>query len=684
MSESDPHGEPRPGEPVLAGFPAPDPEAWRGELRRLGVDPESLRVPGPSGLRGGGLHTAADTRVPGDDLPGRFPYRRGARPLGYRERPLELAQELALPTAERLAGALAEALPGGQTAVTLTWDEASRRGVGPVGRGGTYLPSVAYLSKVGRGLDLGGRPLHLRAGTEGLAAAALAAAWLGPEACADWEGSAGFDPLGDLARHGTLPAGVEAAFDELAILTRWALEAAPRLRTVAVSADVYADAGADPIQELGFSLASGVSALRALEARGIGVETALPRARITFAVGSDLVPEVAKLRAARVLWSRLAEACGVEGPPPVVHARSARVDKTRFDPYVNALRGTGESIAAVLGGCESLDVAPFDAPLGEATARARRLALHTALLLREEALLDSVVDPLGGSWAIEAATDELAERAWELFRELESGGGLLAALLRGEVQRRVAETARERARRVAEGAAVLVGTSRYALDIDTDTHPVPPPTSSVDPAASKPSVRRVDAEAALAGVAADPDGGFDAMIEAARLGASLSEIAASRRSAAEAGPTVDALAPLRLADPFERVRRSVLYWRRSRPDDAQVVAVAIGPAAELASRIDFARGFFETGGFRVAGAAGAELATLRAAAAVLVVGKAERESALDTIPGLAGRVGRLYLAEPPGADAGELKAAGLCDFVHERADAPALLAALAAELGVGA
>jgi methylmalonyl-CoA mutase len=683
MSESDPHGEPRPGEPVLAGFPTPDPEAWLGELRRLGVDPEALRVPGPSGLPGGGLHTATDTRVAADDLPGRFPYRRGARPLGYLERPLELAQELALPTAERLAGALAEALPGGQTAVTLTWDGASRRGAGPVGQGGTYLPSVAYLSKLGRGLDLSGRPLHLRAGTEALAAVALVAAWLGPEACGGWEGSAGFDPLGELARHGTLPAGVEAAFDELATLTRWAIEAAPRLRTLAVSADVYADAGADPIQELAFSLASGVSALRALEARGIELETALPRVRITFAVGSDLVPEVAKLRAARVLWSRLAEACGVPGPPPVVHARSARVDKTRFDPYLNALRGTGEALAAVLGGCESLDVAPFDAPLGEASARARRLALHTALLLREEALLDRVVDPLGGAWAVESATDELAERAWELFQEVESGGGLLAALSRGDVQRRVSERAHERARRVAEGGAVLVGTSRYALADEENVRSAAPP-APVEAAASSAGPRRVDAEAALAGVAADPQGGFDAMVEAARLGASLSEIAASRRSGAEAGPTVEALAPLRLAEAFERVRRAVLAWRRARSEEAQVVAVVLGSASELASRIDFARGFFETGGFRVVDAAAEQLGELRASAAVVVAGKAERESLLDAIRGLAGRVGRLYLAEPPGPDAAELKGAGLCDFVHERADAPALLQALAAELGVGA
>jgi methylmalonyl-CoA mutase len=182
----------------------------------------------------------------------------------------------------------------------------------------------------------------------------------------------------------------------------------------------------------------------------------------------------------------------------------------------------------------------------------------------------------------------------------------------------------------------------------------------------------------LAGAAADPAGAFEALVEAARLGASLGEIARAGRSGGSAGPEVPPLAPLRLAADFEELRRWVLAWRRGRPDESQVVVVPMGSAPDLAATTDFARGFFEAGGFRVEvapeGGAGV-------AAVVLAVGKAERAQLAETLRG--SPVKRLYLAEPPGPDATELRQAGLADFVHPRADAPALLRSLAEALGVG-
>jgi methylmalonyl-CoA mutase len=230
------------------------------------------------------------------------------------------------------------------------------------------------------------------------------------------------------------------------------------------------------VEELAYGLASAVEQIRALLAPGALPGGQVPQVRFEFAVGPRILPEIAKIRAARLLWARAAAAFGA--PPEqrvaVIHARGALRDKTRYDQHANLLRAAVAAFAAVVAGCDSQETARFDVAADAPDPMAQRLALNTQHLLRDEAHLGRVLDPAGGAYALETLTDALARKAWALFQEIESHGGMLTSLWGGIPQERLAALAAERARRVAERRRVLVGTNRYA-DPDERLPAAPPP-----------------------------------------------------------------------------------------------------------------------------------------------------------------------------------------------------------------
>lgn len=239
---------------------------------------------------------------------------------------------------------------------------------------------------------------------------------------------------------------------------RQAVEQFPGLRTVVVDALPFHDAGGSDAEELSASLALAVSYLRALTDAGLGVEQAFAQLEFRYAATADQFTTIAKLRAARRLFARVAEVSGVD-VPQVQHAVTSSAMMTRRDPWVNMLRTTVACLSAGLGGADSVTVQPFDAAIGLPDEFARRVARNTQNLLLEESHLGEVIDPAAGSWYVEKLTDSLAGEAWSWFQEIERAGGLPAA--REVVASRIAATWEKRSARLADRSDPITGVSEF-------------------------------------------------------------------------------------------------------------------------------------------------------------------------------------------------------------------------------
>ncbi|MGB8262029.1 MAG: methylmalonyl-CoA mutase family protein [Terracidiphilus sp.] len=224
------------------------------------------------------------------------------------------------------------------------------------------------------------------------------------------------------------------------------------------------ESGATAVEELAFALAAGIDLVAALEEHGLKPEQTAARVEFSFAAGSNYFFEMAKLRAFRLLWARALESFGAPRPACVarIHARTSRWNKTVYDPHVNVLRATTEAMAAILGGADSVSVAPFDECYKTPDEASRRLARNTQILLKEEALLGRVADAGGGSYALEAVTDSLARAAWARMQRIEALGGYRKALASGEIANALARSLAAREKAVVTRRRVLTGANQFA------------------------------------------------------------------------------------------------------------------------------------------------------------------------------------------------------------------------------
>jgi methylmalonyl-CoA mutase len=271
------------------------------------------------------------------------------------------------------------------------------------------------------------------------------------------------DPLSRLMLNGTLCIPAEAGFDYLALLTSSSL-VLPNLRTVHLNASNFNNAGADIVQELGLSMSMGSEYLAQLTERGIKAESVASKIRFSFGVGSSYFPEIAKLRAARLLWATIINGFlpgNIVDTKMDIHCVTSEWNKTLYDPYVNMLRTQTEAMSASLGGTDSLTVEPFDIAFRNPDEFSERIARNQQLILKEESYFDKVADPAAGSYYIENLTRLIAEKAWELFIEIDEKGGFLAALRSGYIQDILAESAVKRKSDLALRKTILLGTNQY-------------------------------------------------------------------------------------------------------------------------------------------------------------------------------------------------------------------------------
>ncbi|GII77331.1 methylmalonyl-CoA mutase [Sphaerisporangium rufum] len=442
-------------------FPPGTREEWRrlaaAVLRRSGAPAaaadappeEALAVTTYDGVRVAPLYDAGD--LPGDPgLPGFAPYLRGTRPAGGVPTGWDVRQRHAHPDPAAAGEAVLADLTGGATSLWLV--------LGDGGLDPAALPRAlgeVHLDLAPVILDAGARTEEAARGYLRL----LAERGTAPAA----GGNLGADPLGLRARTGAAPPPAEMAAEvagQVGAAARLAAEA-PGLRAVTVDATPYHDAGGSDAEELGCSLATGVAYLRALADAGLPAAEAFGQLEFRYAATADQFLTIAKLRAARLLWARVAEACGEPAHgAQVQHAVTSSAMMTARDPWVNMLRTTLACFGAGAGGADAVTVQPFDARLGLPDAFARRIARNTHALLVDEAGLARVVDPAGGSWYAERLTAELAGRAWDWFQEIERAGGMAAAL-EALVPERLAATWGRRRADIARRRAPITGVSEF-------------------------------------------------------------------------------------------------------------------------------------------------------------------------------------------------------------------------------
>ncbi|MFE3636178.1 methylmalonyl-CoA mutase family protein [Streptomyces cellostaticus] len=474
------------GLPLAAEFPDATHEQWHrlveGVLRKSGKEvsgaavEDALSTTLEDGLRTRPLYTARDG-APDPGLPGFAPYVRGGRPEGNTAGGWDVRQRHAA-LGGGADGAVLADLENGVTSLWLV-----------LGEGG--IP-VAELGRALDGVFLDLAPVALDAGrdTEAAAAALLRLyeeRGVAPETV---RGSLGGDPLGHEAR-----TGIALDPAPFAALARRCAETHPGLRALTVDALPYHEAGGSAAQELGASLATAVAYLRAMTEAGLSVEAACGRLEFRYAATADQFLTIAKLRAARRLWARVAEVAGApDAGAQVQHAVTSPVMLTRRDPWVNMLRATVATLAAGVGGADSVTVLPFDHALGLPDAFARRIARNTSTILLEESHLARVIDPAGGSWYVERLTEELAQAAWAYFRSIERDGGQAACLRSGRIRTDLATTWAERSKKLAKRREPITGVSEFPLlgEKPVERDPAPEP-----PSGGLPRVRRDEAFEAL-------------------------------------------------------------------------------------------------------------------------------------------------------------------------------------------
>ena len=271
------------------------------------------------------------------------------------------------------------------------------------------------------------------------------------------------DPLGRLLEKGKLCVSVDEGLDYLAGLISDS-SSMPGMRCICPSGILFSNAGAGPVAELAFTLSLGNEYMAAMTARGIDADTAAGRIRFTFGIGPEFFPEMAKLRAARMLWALIVKGYGPrkdESSLMNIHSVTGRWNKTLYDPYVNMLRTQTEAMSAVLGGADSVTVEPFDTVFRHADEFSERIARNQQLLLMEESHLGKVADPGAGSYYLEELTSMIAAEAWKIFIATENEGGFLEAARKGIIQGKINEAGASRKADIGRRRETLLGTNQY-------------------------------------------------------------------------------------------------------------------------------------------------------------------------------------------------------------------------------
>jgi methylmalonyl-CoA mutase len=461
----------------------PDLDAWKklAEKERKGAPLDGLNRTTPEGLELKPLYTSED--LPEDaaaHVPGVAPFVRGPRATMYTGRPWTIRQYAGFSTAEESNAFYRRALAGGQKGLSVAFDLATHRGYdsdhprvsGDVGQAGVAIDSVEDMKRLFDGIPLDKMSVSMTmngAVLPVLAGYIVAAEEQGVDK-AQLSGTIQNDILKEFMVRNTYIYPPSPSMRVVGDIIAFTAKEMPRYNSISISGYHMQEAGADAALELAFTLADGLDYAQAAVDRGLDIDKFAPRLSFFFGIGMSFYVEIAKLRAARLLWSELMSRFSPKDPRSQMlrtHCQTSGWSLQAKDPYNNVVRTTIEAMAAVFGGTQSLHTNSFDEALALPTVASARIARNTQLILQEETGITDVVDPWGGSYFMEKLTVDLADKARVILEEVAELGGMAKAIETGMPKLRIEESAARRQARIDAGQEVIVGVNKYPPNEET-------------------------------------------------------------------------------------------------------------------------------------------------------------------------------------------------------------------------
>ena len=432
----------------------------------------------PEGITVKPLYTAADLAglAHTDTLPGFEPYLRGPQATMYAVRPWTIRQYAGFSTAEASNAFYRQGLAGGGQGVSVAFDLATHRGydsdhprvTGDVGKAGVAIDSVEDmkilfdgipLDKVSVSMTMNGAVLPVLAGY------VVAAEEQGVRQD-QLSGTIQNDILKEFMVRNTYIYPPEPSMRIVADIIEYTAEKMPKFNSISISGYHMQEAGANQALELAFTLADGKEYVKVAIAKGLDVDAFAGRLSFFWAIGMNFYLEIAKMRAARLLWTRIMKGFDAKNPKSLMlrtHCQTSGWSLTEQDPYNNIVRTTVEAMAAVFGGTQSLHTNSFDEAIALPTEFSARIARNTQLIIQEETHITSVVDPWAGSYLMESLTQQMADKAWAIIEEVEALGGMTRAVDSGWAKLKIEASAAEKQARIDSGRDVIVGVNKYRL-----------------------------------------------------------------------------------------------------------------------------------------------------------------------------------------------------------------------------
>ncbi len=451
-------------------------------LQELKAEPNTLRWQTLEGIEVKTLYTAEDVKgIDTNSMPGLAPFTRGARATMYAGRPWTIRQYAGFSTAEESNEFYRKALSGGQKGLSVAFDLATHRGydsdhprvAGDVGKAGVAIDSVEDMKILFDGIPL--QDMSVSMTMNGAVLPILACFIVAGEeqgvSQASLSGTIQNDILKEFMVRNTYIYPPTPSMRIVADIIAYTAKEMPRFNSISISGYHMQEAGATLVQELAFTLADGREYVRAAIAKGLDVDDFAGRLSFFFAIGMNFFMEAAKLRAARLLWSRIMASFNPKKSASLMlrtHCQTSGVSLQEQDPYNNIVRTAFEAMSAVLGGTQSLHTNSFDEAIALPTEFSSRIARNTQLILQHETGVTKVVDPLAGSYYVESLTQELADKAWQLMEQIEAMGGMTKAVEKGWPKQQIEQAATKRQAAVDKGNEVIVGVNKYRLDEEAD------------------------------------------------------------------------------------------------------------------------------------------------------------------------------------------------------------------------
>ncbi len=416
-----------------------------------------------------------------DTMPGMEPFIRGPQPTMYAGRPWTIRQYAGFSTAEESNAFYRKALAAGGQGVSVAFDLATHRGydsdhprvTGDVGKAGVAIDSVEDmkvlfdeipLDKVSVSMTMNGAVLPVLAGY-------IVAAEEQGVSQEQLSGTIQNDILKEFMVRNTYIYPPQPSMKIIGDIIAYASDHMPKFNTISISGYHIQEAGADAALELAYTLADGKEYIRTALAAGLDIDKFAGRLSFFWGIGMNFYMEIAKLRAARLLWARIVDEFKPKNPRSKMlrtHSQTSGWSLTEQDPYNNVVRTTIEAMAAVFGGTQSLHTNALDEAIALPTEFSARIARNTQLIIQEETGITKVVDPWGGSYMMESLTNDIAEKAWELIQEVEEKGGMAKAIETGMPKLRIEESAARKQARIDRGEDVIVGVNKYRLETEDD------------------------------------------------------------------------------------------------------------------------------------------------------------------------------------------------------------------------